>query len=187
MNQPTQELQLGQARPQGSLGAIHSALKDLAFEMVGPDVDGYAHRYERDGLIVDVLGPDGIHPPATLGPGTVAVSAPGGTQALSRSETVTVNVDGNPFELRRPTLLGAILIKARSLMVHRDPETQREDVLQLLALVEDPRDMALEMRDTERRWLRQAGHRLNPAGFNSLDPATAQRAAQAYELLVRKP
>jgi hypothetical protein len=175
---------LGQARPQGSLGAIHSALENEGFEMVGPDLDGYAHRYTRGELIVDVLGPDGIRPPAILGPGTVAVSAPGGTQALSRSETVTVSVHGRSFEMRRPTLAGAILIKARSLMVHSDPDTQREDLLQLLALVDDPREMAAGMRKKERGWLRRAGPRLNPGGLSGLDTADARRAEQAYQLLV---
>jgi hypothetical protein len=175
---------LGQARPQGALGAIHAALEDEGFEMVGPDLDGYAHRYQRDGLIVDVLAPDGVRPPARLGPRTLAVAVPGGSQALSRSETVTINVSGRSFELRRPTLLGAILIKARSLMVHSDPETQREDLLQLLALADDPRAMSAGIRKTERRWLRQAGSRLNPGELSSLDPASARRAQQAYELLV---
>jgi hypothetical protein len=185
---PTADIDvLGQARPQGTLGAIHKALEREGFEMVGPDLDGYAHRYERDGLIVDVLGPDGIHPPATLAPGTTAVSTPGGTQALGRSEIVTVNVQGRSFQLRRPTLLGAILIKIRSLMVHSDPETHREDVLQLLTLVEDPREMAAGLRKTERRWLKQAGPRLNPAELSSLDTASALRAEQAYRLLVGEP
>jgi hypothetical protein len=118
---------LGQARPQGSLSAIEAALRREGFELVGPDLDGYAHRYERDGLVVDVLAPDGIKPPPRLGGGRKAVGVPGGSQALSRSETVTVTVKGRSFELRRPTLLGALLIKARSLMAHSDPETQRED------------------------------------------------------------
>jgi hypothetical protein len=84
-------------------------------------------------------------------------------------------------------LLGAILIKIRSLMVHSDPETQREDVLQLLTLVEDPREMAAGLRKTERRWLKQAGPRLNPAEVSSLDTASALRAEQAYRLLVGEP
>jgi hypothetical protein len=182
---PTADIDvLGQARPQGTLGAIHSALTNEGFEMVGPDLDGYAHRYTRGELIVDVLGPDGIRPPAMLAPGTVAVAAPGGTQALARSETVTISVHGQSFELRRPTLAGAILIKARSLLVHSDPDTQREDLLQLLALVNDPREMAAGLRRTERRWLRQAGPTLNPGALSSLDPANAQRAEQAFQLLI---
>jgi hypothetical protein len=175
---------LGQARPPGALEAIHAALESADFELVGLDLYGYAHRYERDGLIVDLLAPDGIRPSASLAPGIVAVSTPGGSQALSRAETVTISVRGRAFELRRPTLLGAILIKARSLMVHSDPETQREDLLQLLALVEDPRATAVGIRKTERRWLRKAGDRLNPGGLSALDPASAQRAQQAYELLI---
>lgn len=108
--------------------------------MVGPDLDGYAHRYKRDGLIVDVLAPEGIKPPPNLGAGLKAIGVPGGSQAITRSETVTVIVEGRSFELRRPTLLGAVLIKARSLMVHSDPETQRENLLRLLALIEYPRE-----------------------------------------------
>jgi hypothetical protein len=185
---PTVDIDLlGQARPQGALGAIHAALEKEGFELVGPDLDGYAHRYERAGLIVDVLAPDGLRPPASLGPRTVAVPVPGGSQALRRSETVTISVRGRSFELRRPTLLGAILIKARSLMVHGDPQTQREDLLQLLALADDPRAMSEGLRKTERRWLRQAGPRLNPGGLSSLDAASARRARQAYELLVAEP
>ena len=178
---------LGQARPPGALEAIHAALESADFELVGLDLDGYAHRYERDGLIVDVLAPDGVRPSASLAPGIVAVPTPGGSQALSRAETVTISVRGRAFELRRPTLLGAILIKARSLMVHSDPETQREDLLQLLALVEDPRATAQGIRKTELRWLRKARDRLNPGGLSALEPASAQRAQQAYELLIAEP
>ena len=176
---------LGQARPQGALTSIDTALQDEGFELVGPDLDGYAHRYQRDALVVDVLAPDGIKPPARLGADRKAVGVPGGSQALSRSQTVTVTVHESSFELRRPTLLGAILIKARSLMVHSDPETQREDLLRLLALIDDPRRTATELRRTERRWLRVAEQRLNLDGPSTLGAATVRRAELAYRLLVR--
>lgn len=177
---------LGQARPQRALSAIDRALLDEGFELIGPDLDGYAHRYRRDGLVVDVLAPDGIRPPASLGSGRKAVGVPGGSQALSRSQTVTVIVEGRSFELRRPTLLGAVLIKARSLMVHSDPETQREDLLRLLALIEDPRQTAAALRQTERRWLRTAEQRLNPTGPSTLDAETMRLAALSYQLLIRR-
>lgn len=177
---------LGQGRPQGTLSAIDDALRREGFDPVGPDLDGYAHRYERDGLIIDVLAPDGIRPPARLG-GTKAVGAPGGSQALERSEIVEVNVGDHTFELRRPTLLGAVLIKARSLMVHHDPETQREDLLRLLSLIQDPREAARALRKTERRWLRQAETRLNARAISSLDADARRRADQAYRLLVADP
>jgi hypothetical protein len=178
---------LGQARPQGALRAIDAALRHEGFELAGPDLDGYAHRYERHGLIVDVLSPDGIKPPPILRSGLKAIGVPGGSQALSRSETVTVTVADRSFELCRPTLLGALLIKARSLMAHRDPETQRVDLLRLLALIEDPRETATALRTTERKWLRAAAQRLNPTGASPLDAETMRRATLAYRLLIRDP
>jgi hypothetical protein len=178
---------LGQARPQGSLRSIDAALRVSGFELVGPDLDGYGYRYERGGLIVDVLAPDGINPPPDLGAGVKAVGVPGGSQALSRSEAVTVTVAGRSFELRRPTLLGAVLMKARSLMVHSDPETQREDLLQLLGLIEDPREMAADLRRTERKWLLAAEQRLHLSGLSLLDSETMRRAELAYWLLIRDP
>lgn len=176
---------LGQARPQGALSAIDSALQREGFEMIGPDLDGYAHRYQRGTLVVDVLAPDGIKPPARLGAGRKAVGVPGGSQALSRSETVMVTVRGRAFELRRPTLLGAVLIKARSLMVHSDPATQRDDLLRLLALIDDPRMIAGELRKTERAWLKAAEGRLRLSDSSTLDAEGLRRATLAYRLLTR--
>lgn len=147
---------LGQARPQAPLRAIDEALRADGFEPEPPDLDGYAFRYSRDGLIVDLLAPDGVQPPPTLGMGRAAIGVPGGSQALARQEEVTVRLGERTFTLRRPTLLGAILIKARSLVVHHDPESQREDLLLLLSLVEDPRTMAAELKKSERGWLRDA-------------------------------
>jgi len=185
---PTSDIDvLGQARPRTALSAIDAALRDEGFEPVLPDLDGYARRYDRRGLSVDLLAPDGIRPPPELGAGRKAIGVPGGSQALARSETVTVTANGRSFELRRPTLLGAVLIKARSLMVHRDWETQREDLLALLAIIEDPRQMATELRQSERRWLRIAEQRLDPGGPSLLDADTRRRADLADRLLIRQP
>lgn len=102
----------------------------------------------------------------------------------SRSEKVYVSVGREKFVLCRPTLLGAILIKARSLVVHRDPESQREDLLRLLSLVNDPRALAPELRKTERKWLRNAETRLAFSEPASLNAATVRRARQTYRLLL---
>jgi len=91
---------------------------------------------------------------------------------------------GDLVELRRPTLLGAVLIKARSLMVHSNPDTQREDLLQLLALVDDPRAMALDMRKSERMWLQDAEDRLDLSSLSNLDAESMRRATLAYRLLL---
>jgi len=71
-------------------------------------------------------------------------------------------------------------------MVHSDPETQREDLLRLLALLDDPRQTASELRTTERRWLRTAEQRLNLDGPSTLDTVTVRRATLAYRLLIRR-
>lgn len=185
---PTRDIDvLGQARPQGALTAIDHALRNEGFEPVMPDLDGYAHRYERDDLIVDLLAPDGIKPPPRIGAGGRAIGVPGGSQALIRSESVSVAVAGRSFELRRPTLLGAVLIKARSLMVHSDPDAQREDLLTLLAIIADPREMAEELRRSERGWLRNAESRLDLSGSSSLDARVMRRAQLAFRLLIRDP
>ena len=175
---------LGQARPQGALRAIDAALTRAGFEAV-PDHDGYAHRYVRGELIVDLLAPDGMNPPPTLDGTVKAVGVPGGSQALARAETVTVRSGDHVFKLRRPTLLGALLIKARSLLVHDDPEAQREDLLRLLSLVAEPRQTAEEMSRPERQWLRRAERGLRLEETSNLTAVEMRRARQAYRLLIR--
>lgn len=176
---------LGQARPPKTLAAIDAALCAAGFAPAEPDPDGYAFRYERAELIVDVLAPDGLHTAPRLDGSRKAVGIPGGSQALSRSETVTIQIGDRTFQLRRPTLLGAILIKSRSLLVHFDPESQREDLLRLLSLVEDPRAMADEVKRTERAWLRKAEPNLRFDDPASLATEEIQRARQAIRLLSR--
>ena len=83
---PTRDIDvLGQARPRGALPAINAALRSDGFALHDPDLEGYGYRYERDDLIVDLLAPDGLKPPPTLGGGVTAVGVPGGTQALERA------------------------------------------------------------------------------------------------------
>jgi hypothetical protein len=135
-------------------------------------------RYQRDDLTVDGLAPDGMKR---------GVGVPGGSQALARAETVTVRVDGRAFVVRRPTLLGAILIKARSLLVHRDPEAQREDLLLLLSLVEDPRTMSQELKPSERGWLRDAAQRLELERPANVGGDRMRLAGLTLRLLLREP
>jgi hypothetical protein len=178
---------LGQARPQGALASIDAALQRDGFEPEWPDIDGYVHRYVRDGVVVDVLAPDGLTPPPALGRGRMAVGVPGGSQALARQEAVTVRLDGRSFMLRRPTLLGAILIKARSLRVHHDPDAQREDLLLLLSLVADPRSMARGLKTSERKWLREAHEPLALDRSANVGGERLRRARLALRILAGEP
>jgi hypothetical protein len=70
-------------------------------------------------------------------------------------------------------------------MSHSDPEAQREDLLRLLALVEDPRAMARDLAKSERKWLRQAEDRLNFDGLTLLDNRAVRDARLSYLLLLR--
>ena len=174
----------GQARPPGSLQAIDRALIDAGFQAHPPDSDDYGFRYERGGLIVDVLAPEGIRPPPTLDGSRHAVGIPGGSQALARSEAVTVRIDGHAFELRRPTLAGAILIKARALVKHHDPEAQRQDLLRLLSLVPDPRAIAEHLKKSERGWLGRAEPMLRFDDRGGREGDLIRRAELTFRLLV---
>jgi hypothetical protein len=89
------------------------------------------------------------------------IQIPGGSQALSRIERVALVIDGLRPDIFRPSLLGAVLLKARALPVHSRPEDEREDLVQLLSLVTDPRAIAATMTRTERRWLRAIENRLD--------------------------
>jgi hypothetical protein len=144
-------------------------------------------RFEVDGQVVDVLGPDGLStPPLTIGQ-SQTIEVPGGTQALNRTETVELVIDGRHVPVRRPTLIGAILLKARSLAVHDRPEDQREDLITLLGLLSDPRSAAAALGKHEVAWLRRIERRLgldDPDLEARLDPARLQIARAAYGRLI---
>lgn len=104
---------------------------------------------------------------------------------MARAGTVTVSVAGTTFSLRRATLLGASLIKARALMVHADPDTQRQDLIRLLALINDVRTLAAELDRSERQWLPRAADRLAFTAPSGVAVDVVRRAQLAYQLLVR--
>lgn len=139
-------------------------------------------RFNVDGQVVDVLAPDGLpieRPPLTTG-NLQTLQIPGGTQALRRTELVEIVLDGHATPLKRPTLLGAIILKARSLLVHSRIQDQREDLITLLSLVPDAFAMRDELTKAEVKWLRQTENRLDfddpglPELSRAGDPARAR-------------
>lgn len=171
---------------------VSQTLNDLGGKLVHPSIvePQKAYRFEfDDGTIVDVLGPDGRNRKLpTLGK-NYTIDVPGGAQALQRTEQVEIVLpSGRRTVLRRPNLLGAILLKARSLEVHSRPEDQRVDLLRLLSLVDDTRALEAEITGNERKWLRGAANRLDVddprlrAQFSAED---LRRAENALRLLVR--
>jgi len=181
---PTGDIDLlGDSRARPSVTEqVGRAIDELGGGLVDPPSTDpkLGQRFEIDGQTIDVLGPDGLKaPPRTLGK-RVTVQIPGGTQALHRSESVEVSIDGgSPFQLLRPSLIGAILLKARALRVHSRPEDQREDLVLLLSFVSDPSALADEL-----RWLKDAEERLRlDERVGGLDEPTVRRARQALGLL----
>lgn len=149
------------------------------------------YRFEVDGEVVEILAPDGLSAdPETIN-GLTTFQVPGGTQALGRTETVFVSLDGAPArELRRPGLLGAILIKARVVATERPEQfdSDRQDLIRLLSYVEDPRDLAAQegLKDSEKKWLRKIEKHLDakdPTVAELASPDVVERAHQALALL----
>jgi hypothetical protein len=71
--------------------------------------------------------------------------------------------------------------------VHSRPEDQREDIITLLALVDDPHAMRKSITQTERRWLRNIEITLaldDPALAARFSLARLRAARAAYQILV---
>jgi hypothetical protein len=160
----------------------------MAMPSIADEDTGY--KFDLDGEIVEVLGSEGVRgDPKTIGKHTT-FKVPGGTQALHRTETVLVSLNGAPaVPIRRPNLLGAILMKARVVEKQRPEkfDSDRQDLIRLLGLVDDPRALAAEFRGKEKKWLLDVEELLDfeDAGLTSLFSAQqVARAEQAYRLLV---
>lgn len=110
----------------------------------------------RGDASIDVLLPEGIGERASLRRGVTGsptLPTEGGTQALRRSETVAVTVDGREGFVRRPNLVGALVVKAAA---HGnagdvDPRRHRRDFMALLTAADFASE---EPNRTDRRRLR---------------------------------
>lgn len=183
---------LGDSRRRPSMTVrMAELLKERGGEMTMPPVsnEDLGYRFEVSGSIIEILGSEGVREdPKTLGKYTT-FQVPGGTQALARAEVVRVSLDGGgPVEIRRPSLLGAILIKARAVKTRRDKfKSDRQDLIRLLSFVEDPRALAGELKGNEKKWLQEVEALLafDDGPLRDLfSTAELSAAEQAYLLLV---
>lgn len=163
-----------------------------SMEMPPTSNEALGYKFKVDGETVEILGPDGVGAdPKTIGKYTT-FQVPGGTQALDRSEQISVSIDRQPaVGVRRPSLLGAILIKARVVAQKRKEkfDSDRQDLVRLLSLVDDPRTLATEggLKETERKWLRKVEKTIDftdPALADLFPPENLARASQAFSLLI---
>lgn len=175
------------------IGATAEASRRLliaGFTETGASPDGVAHRLSRGVVVVDVLAPDGLGERtsrATIAGGRT-VQVPGGSQALERTEIVDVRLGGRVGRLPRPSLLGAILLKARAVGAAPDEAAKhRGDLAFLLGLADDPRSLVVALRKAERTWLRsrrELADRAHQAWRMSRRP---DDAFLALGILVRDP
>jgi hypothetical protein len=120
------------------------------------EADGLAFRFVRGGDIVDLLAPDhlGRHADLRTVPPDTTLEALGGRQALDRRRVVLIDPGDGPFAVPVPSLVGAIVIKARVTAVSRQAEKHRRDLARLLALVRDVPACRAELSRSEREYLR---------------------------------
>ena len=127
------------------------------FSLEGINREGIGHRFVRGPLVLDVLAPDGLHVErsnVTTIPPARTVMVPGGTQGLKRTEVVDVRTDEKEGKIPRPSLAGAIVLKARAVTVDDVPEAQLRDLAFLLGLVADPVGLKEELTPKEVGYLR---------------------------------
>lgn len=136
-----------------------AALTDLGFTSAGVSGEGRQHRWRRGTASFDVLLPDGIGERAGLRhgiTGSPTLPTAGGTQALLRTQTVAVTVDGRDGFVLRPSLVGALVAKAAAHgnMGDRDPRRHRHDFLVLAGLITASDFRSEQLSKTDRRRLR---------------------------------
>jgi hypothetical protein len=165
------------------------SIEGRGFSLVGASPDGIAHRYQRAGVSIDVLAPDGVGSRAklTTTPPGRTLAVPGGTQALARTELVPVTFGASRGLVPRPSLLGAIVGKAMAVSVDDVPGAQRTDLALLLSLVENPLAMARELTAKDRKRLRARSEMVNPdeRAWSNLPSDSADRGRATYALLTR--
>lgn len=96
------------ARPT-MLATFTGTLKDLGFT-ADTTGEGIQHRWRRDLAQIDVLIPEGVGERAAArggAGGAPTVSAPGSTQALTRSQPIHVMTQGRTGTVLRPSLISA--------------------------------------------------------------------------------
>ena len=166
---------------------IHTLTKEMGFEFAGISEWGIAHRYRRGAVIVDVLTPEGLGERAdltTTRPGRT-LQTQGGTQALDRTELVPVRTRGRDGTVPRPSLLGAIIIKAVAAARGRRRDVHNLDLALLLTLVNDPTEMASRLTKKDLKRLRARTEMDDPdlPAWGLFDKETAGHGRAAFRVL----
>lgn len=134
-------------------------LESNGFEVAGVDMHGLAHRFARGGLSIDLLAPDHLGRRSNLSTSERGhtIEAPGGSQALKRTEPLHVEYGAVGYLLPAPNLTGAIVAKAAAVAGPVDIERKHAiDLLFLLSLVPEIDTVRVELNQSDRRRVRSA-------------------------------
>ncbi len=131
--------------------------------------DGFAYRYTRGGASIDLLIPEGLDrqrtPPRTAS-GRDPLPIDGGNQALLRVERVPVQLGTRIGHVRRPDLLGALVLKAAAYVADsRDTDRHAQDLTLLAQAALDSgqlRALSQQAKPHDRKRLRTALRTLLP-------------------------
>lgn len=171
----------------GATAEFAAELSAWGFDMDGASPTGVAHRYVRHGVAIDVLAPEGVGGRANLTttPPNRTVSVPGGTQALARTELLPVLTAASEGLVPRPSLLGALVVKAAAVDVDDAPQAQLQDLAFLLTLVDDPVELASQLTRKDRTRIRSRSELSDgsDAVWRTLSQEQADRARAALRIL----
>lgn len=148
------------ARAPEVLGAVTEALIEMDFDPGKPSVEGVQHRWTRGLAVVDVLIPEGVGDRTRRrqsASGFPTVAAPGGTQALARSEVIGVQIGDRVGTVPRPPLLSAMIMKAAARIETIQPGRERHclDFAALAAILASGDTSAFVLTRKDRQRLRQ--------------------------------
>lgn len=144
--------------------------------------DGYGYRFERGKTKIDLLIPEGMDRQRTrprTSEGRPGLGIEGGGQALTRAERIPVRLGTRTGHVRRPNILGALVLKAAAYRTDgRDRERHSEDLALLadIAITTGLRGLADQTTAHDRKRLREALRDL-PADHRSWRSSSDPRAA----------
>lgn len=168
-----------------------NALRQLGFSLPEPfhtthgDRDHLARcTYVCGSASIDLLGPDDAPEPLlTAEDGATSIRIPGGRRALELSQLIEVFYDDELPEavFRTPTLHGAVVTKAAAVI---DPRTagqlrHLEDTTFLLSIIDNPREIAEQLSDDDRRLLRAVATLMDERGSPGMTHRTPEQRARA--------
>ncbi|MCE1175416.1 MAG: hypothetical protein LWW77_12555 [Propionibacteriales bacterium] len=124
------------------LAQFTSELLQLGYASDGVSAEGHEHRWRDGDAVIDVLIATnlGRSQGVTGVTGSTTVGASGAQQALDRSELVEVSVAGRTGRVRRPNLVGALVIKGAATSAPSGDSEQHKADFALLATMIVPED-----------------------------------------------